>query len=452
MSGMFDFGRDLRRALSGRAGVPSRDGLTGGDVTLLDLLDLGMLKAEARGSAVAAGRVSAPDPARAALSASRVWRELARRSGDPMALRRAAAFAETAARKAEDQRRRDVVADAELDQAACAWLGVELFGDEGLEPAVGFILRRLAEASGRAGLQAQLGLAAMSARRALAAGDLDDALAAAAAFEAPLAALRPLARRDGLMRLALAEHRMVLADLLAGCGARLKDERLLDCALRELDAAADILSPEHEPLTAARIAMMRGETRILAGELTGDTAIIAEGVESLTGAVSDLDRDHSPLDWARAQISLGQALKTLGEATDSPRAFDQALGCFDRADMVLRQEPALALRALAANARSVCLGRLAELTGDVAVLDAAEAALRTELCGGFAGRDAVAWAVTQLGLARLYELRVEVTGRGQERLHHAAMAYDEALTVFAERGLRAYSDLAARGLERLRDR
>jgi tetratricopeptide (TPR) repeat protein len=452
MSGMFDFGRDLRRAFAGRAGVPLRDGLTGGDVTLLDLLDLGMLKAEARGAAIAAGRVSAPDPARAALAAARVWRELARRTGDPMTLRRAAAFAESAAAKAESARRRELQHEAELDQAACAGLGVELFGDDGLEPAIGFILRRVAETSGRPALLAQLGLAALAGRKALGDGDLDAALASAAAFEAPLAALRPLARRDGVARLAAIEHRMALADLLAACGARLKDDRLLTCALTELAAAERDLSPDHEPLAAARLGLRRGEILTLSGELTGDAGAIADGVERLTQAIGDIDRDHSPLDWARAQIALGQALQAMGEATDSPRAFDQALACFDRAELLLRREPALALRAVAANARSVCLGRLAEATGDIAVLDAAEAALRTELTAGFTGRDALAWAVTQLGLARLYELRVEVIGRGQERLPDAAMAYDEALTVFAERGLRAYSDLAARGLERLRER
>ncbi|MCE3289437.1 MAG: hypothetical protein K0R83_1449, partial [Caulobacter sp.] len=63
-----------------------------------------------------------------------------------------------------------------------------------------------------------------------------------------------------------------------------------------------------------------------------------------------------------------------------------------------------------------------------------------------------AWALTQLGLARLYELRVEITGRGDHRLAGAAMAYDAALEVFSEQGLRSLCDLAAQGLERLRER
>ena len=59
---MFDFGRDLKKLFGVDAGAPARaaahrDGLTGGDTSLLELLDLRLLVNEARSADVAAGRI-----------------------------------------------------------------------------------------------------------------------------------------------------------------------------------------------------------------------------------------------------------------------------------------------------------------------------------------------------------------------------------------------------------
>jgi hypothetical protein len=448
---MFEFGRELRRVLS-PAVSPPRDGVAGGDSALLDLLDLDMLRAEGRSADVAAGRVSARDPAARLLEASMVWREVARRSGDAVALRKAAACAQNAAEKYEAARRPAGAARARVEQAFCALLGADLFGDRGLESAVSATLTPVSQDPGPVGALALCGLAGLAGRRALLGGGIEVALAAAAGFEAPLKRLSEAGRGDSALRQAAAEQRAILADILAGCGARLKDQPLLDCALRELKRARASLDPAYEPLLCARIEAQTGSTQALLAELTADTHAAADGVQKLTDALEAVSRDHSPLDWTRIQAMLGRALQVLGEATDTPRAFDQALRCFDRAAFGLKDQTALNLRADVASGRANCLGRLAELTGDIAVLDAAEAALRSELTTAAPAADATAWALTQLGLARLYELRVEITGRGGDRLAGAALAYDSALEVFSEQGLRSLSDLAAQGLERLRER
>ena len=44
---MFEFGRELRRFFSAPA-VPPKDGMTGGDACLLELLDMKMLRAEGK--------------------------------------------------------------------------------------------------------------------------------------------------------------------------------------------------------------------------------------------------------------------------------------------------------------------------------------------------------------------------------------------------------------------
>ena len=55
-----------------------------------------------------------------------------------------------------------------------------------------------------------------------------------------------------------------------------------------------------------------------------------------------------------------------------------------------------------------------------------------------------------MNLARLYEARVEITGRDDGRLDRAAVALACAFDVFSELGLRSLTDLAAQGLQRWR--
>jgi tetratricopeptide (TPR) repeat protein len=449
---MFEFGRELRRVFSG--GVPGafKDGLTGGDSALLELLDLRLLMAEARAADVAAGRVSARDPAARQLEASIVWREIARRSGDPVALRKAASHAEAAGKAFAAQHRDAAQARARVEQAQCAMLGAELFGDDGLNAAAETVLRETTPAPGFASSLARCLLAGLAGRRALADGGLEAALDAAQAYETPFVRLAGPARNAALARLALADQRGARADILAGCGSRLKDLQLVGAALREIEMALASLDAAYEPLIVARLNVLKGSTLTLQGELTGDVGLLADGVDTLTAALSELSRDHSPLDWAKAQASLGLALQALGEATDAGRAFENAVSCFDRALLVLADQPELVLRATVVNNRAACLGLQAELTGDLAVLDAAEAAFKTELAGLSPGRDAVPWAIAQVNLARLYETRVEITGRDDGALDRAATALSVALDVFGEQGLRSLADLAARGLERLRER
>jgi tetratricopeptide (TPR) repeat protein len=449
---MFEFGRELRRVFSGAVPGAFKDGLTGGDSALLELLDLRLLINEARSADIAAGRISARDPAARQLEAAIVWREVARRSGDPVALRKAASHAEAAGKAFEQQHRAAAHARARVEQAQCAMLGAELFGDEGLNAAAEAVLRESAPAQGFAGSLARALLAGLAGRQALKDGGMEAALDAAQAYESPLARLSGPARNAALARLALADQQGARADLMAGCGSRLKDLPLIEAALREIDSALARLDAAYEPLIVARLQVLKGATQTAKGELTGDVGALADGVDTITAALAELSRDQSPMDWAKAQAALGLALQALGQATDAGRAFENAVACFDRALLVLAHQHELALRASVVSNRATCLGLQAELTGDLAVLDAAEAAFKTELAALSPARDAVPWAIAQVNLARLYETRVEITGRDDGALDRAATALAVALDVFGEQGLRSLSDLAAQGLERLRER
>lgn len=446
---MFEFGRELKRLF--RNG-DAAEGMTGGDASLLELLDLTMLRAEGRSAAIAAGRVGAKDPPRRQIEAAVVWRELARRTGDPAALRKAAQLAEAAANGLDRARRPKPWAEARCEQGRCALLGAELFGDKGLNAAADFAFAEAEAAAGPGLTQARAvaGRLVVEARGAVGQADKVALTELLGRFEPVLARMRIQGPRQSEARMASVELRLVRADLLATAGQRLRDPALLRRALDDLARDLAGLDPAYEPLTWAVAAMLRGAARAVLAEMDAELGEIATAVADLATVLETLRCDHSPIDWSRGQQALGDCLQILGEAADSDRAFDQAIGCYDRALLVLADQAGLPERSHAIYQRAVCLARRAEITCDLRGLDEAEAALRAELAGSGASRDPVGWAVRQLNFARLYEARVGVTGRDRGERAASAVALSAALDVFGEHGLRSLADTAARRLEALR--
>ena len=451
---MFELGRELKRFFATERGKAPTEGLTGGDSSLLELLESRLLAQEAKACDIAAGRIGAKDKPRRRLEAAIVWREVARRTGDPVALRKAAAGAETAAAGFEAAGRGDGWARARCEQAFCALLGAEIFGDPGLNAAaeIAFGEARSSVRGGLAAPLADIGLAAIEGRRRLDVADATEAQVWSARLTAPISALDTMAKRVPAARALAAEARLIRAEMLAGWGARLKDGDLLDMAAREAGTAAERLDSAYEPLTWVRAKIVHGQALALRGEAVGDVDCLAAGAGALALALDNLTRDHSPLDWARTQVALAQALQALGEAAGDARAFEHAVSCYDRAGLVLKETPALPLRGLASGSRAMCLARVAELTGDGAVLDVAEAAMKIELAQLSPRRDPVGWALAQLHLARLYEARLGMTGVDRGERASALIALDAALDVFGEHGLRSASVLANDAMDRLRDR
>jgi hypothetical protein len=446
---MFEFGRELRRLFAGGRVFPGKDGLCGGDASLLELLDLEMLRAEAKAADVAAGRVGARDRPRRILETAIVWRELARRTGDAVALRRAAASAQRAAEAFSKGHRPQAWARARLEQALCALLGAELFGDESLEAAAERAADAARPTGGAVGLLAQQTLAQIRARRAARSASLTAVRLAARTFNEPIATLETAGRRERALKLAAVEARIARAEMLVSAGLRLKDEGLLRAAIGDLGAAVERLDGAYEPLALARAQLARAGARGSLGELVGDVAAIATAVNDLAAALDRLGREHSPLDWARGQTALAHVLSQLGEATEGEAAFDKSIAAFDRAALVLQGAPGLLLRAQVATGRGLALTRSAELSGDRSRLDAAEAAFKAELATGPHRKDPVAWAVLQVQLGQVYAARLGLTGRDRGERAAAGLAFSAALDVFGEEGLRSFAAIAADGLERL---
>jgi len=343
---MFELGRELKRFFSAERLKATSDGLTRGDSSLLELLDSQLLAQEAKAADIAAGRIGAKDKPARRLEAAIVWREVARRTGDPIALRKAAAGAETAAAGFDANHRIDGWARARCEQAFCALLGADIFGDPGLSAAaeVAFNEARGSVRGGLAAPLADIGLAALEGQRILEISDADAARAWSSRLTAPIVALDTIAKRVPAARALAAEGRLVRADLLALWGARLKDGDLLDLAARDAADAADRLDSSYEPLTWVRAKVAQGQALALRGEAVGDIDALASGAGALALALDNLTREHSPLDWARAQVALGQALQALGEAAADAGAYEHAISCFDRASVALKDTPTLPLR------------------------------------------------------------------------------------------------------------
>lgn len=246
-----------------------REGLTGGDTSLLELLDVRLLANEARSADVVAGRIGAKDRGARLLEAAVVWRELARRTGDATALRKGAAQAEAAAKLFETERRHDALSAARCEQAVLAVLGADLFGDEGLVAAASATLARTPAHQRTAQCAAMT--AGLEGRAALAQNDLDRAMAAVGAFDGPLRVLAAAKRaKGGPARLMLAEHRATRIELILACAVRLKDRGLAEQAAGEAKAAAAVLDPDFEPLAWARLQGLRGAALVQLGELDGE--------------------------------------------------------------------------------------------------------------------------------------------------------------------------------------
>ncbi|HET9160759.1 MAG TPA: hypothetical protein VFN88_09105 [Caulobacteraceae bacterium] len=448
---MFDIGREFRRLFKPQgAFAPPRDGLTGGDAALLELLDLDMLKSEAKAADVAAGRVGVKDRGERCLQQCAVWRELARRTGDAEALRKAALCAEQAQIQFLKQKRLKGMAIARLEQGRCAVLGAELFGDEGLNAAADVALGEAAETGDKAlAASAALTRARIEVMNAIAQADAERTFLALANCER-LAPVPGGARTDRAGRLDAAKARADVAEAICAAGERFSDERLVERAIAMLSVLTQGLDAAYEPLTWARAGLLRGRALVVLGELTGEAGQIVEAVSQLTEVIDTVSRDHSPLDWAAAQLELARALEALSIAADAG-AIERAVNAYDRALLVLKRRPDLRQRAAAGINRALAVARRAEASPDRHAMDEAEANFRCELASADPAHDPAWWAVCQVALARIYEVRL---ARFSDRLarQRALFALTEALEVFSVQGLRELADVAVSAMDRLQAR
>jgi tetratricopeptide (TPR) repeat protein len=263
------------------------------------------------------------------------------------------------------------------------------------------------------------------------------------------AALAAAVRRSLLPHGLLDQLQCDRADVLLACGVRLGDARLLATARQVLDALSGGPASARDPLVRVRVQSLRAVAHARLGLAQDRIEDIAGAVELLVATLDGLRPEHSPLDWARLQRDLAITLQSLGEHSQTDRAFEHALSCYGRALWITREQPILALHAALAQDQAACLAQRARLAAEPGMLDAAVETLRRGLAALDPARDPVGWAIAQVNLAQLYLARLDLTGREADRAS-AGLALAGALDVFAEHGLRSMVDQANASLDRLR--
>ncbi len=444
---MFEFGRELRRIFRNQGRVDT-------DPSLYELLNLKLLITQGRALDIEGGRVSTKNRFAPYLEAAQIWREYARRTGDPAAVRRAANAAENAGK---DAKTAIEGAQAVLEQALTCILSVDLFESWELLASAEKLLAegRIVAADDEALRirynRAEGMLAARLAMRQGIADDLEPALLAMSHID------RAIERADQQMRKTHAARdridasvaRFERADLLMLVGLDRSDASLMDAVMKDFEALRVRLDAAYEPVTHARVVLRLAQATIWKGQIEGRPDVIGDGIALLTRDDEPVDYEHSPLDWVEHRHALAMGLQALAEVTMNQEIYDKAMAVYDQALKRPLQKP-LRLRAEIVNNRAACLARHAELKGDLRSLDKAELTFKDELRGVRAGDDPVSWAILQTNLARLYVARGDITGFMMERAE-AAYALEAAHDIFVEHGMKALGRSAMEYLDRVRE-
>ncbi|MDV6331893.1 hypothetical protein [Asticcacaulis sp. 201] len=445
---MFEFGRELRR-------IFRNQGRMDADPSLYELLNLQMLIAQGRELDIEGGRVSTKNRFSPYLEASQVWREYARRTGDPVALRRAATAAENAGKEA---RNTVDAAIAALEQAQTCILSYDLFETAELLPSAEDLL-----AGGRAAIQDDEALRArfnrvesqLAARLAVKQGiseDLELAMLAMSHIDRAVerADKRVQRSHSNADKIEAAQARFERGDLLMMVGLDRCDSTLMLAVIKDFQALKDRLDAAYEPVTYSRVLLRLAMAHVWKGEIEGRPEVISEGIALLSSDDEPVDFEHSPLDWVAHKQALAMGLQALGELTLSEEVYEKAMQIYDLA-LKRPLQKGLALRGQLINNRAGCLAKHAEIKGDMRTLDKAEADFKAELRVCKPDADPVGWAILQTNLARLYVARGDISGFMMERTE-AAYALEAAVEIFEEQGVKSLARAAKVQLDRVREK
>ncbi|MET4682782.1 hypothetical protein [Brevundimonas faecalis] len=377
---MFEFGRDLRRLFE-----KARDS---DDLGWLELIGLNLVEAEARLQSTDAGRVSCSRPHEAALRASALWREHARRAGTAASLEKAEAAARDAAAAAQND---DQGVRAALAMAQAGMLAFDLCGEPARLTAAGGLLaalptaRRSDTAAAVAALHARL-----KSREAALSGDAEALNEASALMEAALHGLkhgrRPIEDELKLERAALM--------LEAGLAAR--DPHILDQAGRDLRALVEACPPDQRPISRARALALCAAGMAALAAVAGSPLARDQAQALFDAAADQFTPDHSPMDWAAVQV-----LRAEREPLP-PLVLAQA--------EALTEGGGLVLGAMAHERRVAQeVGRAGSI-GDLRALLEIEAGLRSRLARPAPATTPLDWASDQIGMARVALARARWTG------------------------------------------
>ena len=408
---MFEFGKDLRRLF-----VQARES---DDLGWLELISVNLLSREAKSLTTDGGRVSCSQPSQTWRRASVLWREHARRSGQPDSLAKALTTAEDAlkAAKSDDDRARALLAAAQA-----LIVKFDLFGDrdavvQAAELAREVNAKRLPTLASCAGVHARI-----RARQARISERKEDRQDAAALMDAALHALtkhNPVEADD---------LRLDSAALALEGGIIQRDARLLDQAGRDLTALVEACAPDRRPLTRARALALCAAGLSALAAMADDAVAMRKGHEMFDAAADQFFVDHSPLDWVAIQVA----------RSIDPTAPLEPI----RQSVALTTGQGTILGALALDLMASREIGSAAAAGDLNELTRIETRVRRRLADRSVVPSAIDWAVDQIAMARLMIARADLMGSDPDQ---AAFVLAEAAEAAQDHGVPVLAD-RARGL------
>jgi tetratricopeptide (TPR) repeat protein len=119
------------------------------------------------------------------------------------------------------------------------------------------------------------------------------------------------------------------ADALSDYGEIKGDNVAFHEAITIYQKVLGLFTRKRSPLEWARAQVSLGNTLRRLGEREVDTIWLEQAVIAFQVALEELTRKRSPLEWARAQVNLGTALSSLGERESDTAQLCQRQSNFD---------------------------------------------------------------------------------------------------------------------------
>jgi tetratricopeptide (TPR) repeat protein len=233
------------------------------------------------------------------------------------------------------------------------------------------------------------------------------------------------------------------AEALYRQGDERGDNAALMAAVERYRILARLRPRERVPLDWARTQNNLGNALQTLGAREAGTARLEEAVQAYRAALEEWTRERVPLDWALTQNNLGNALWTLGAREAGTARLEEAVQAFRAAlEEWTRERVPLQWAGTQMNLGNA-LRALGEREAGTARLEEAVQAYRAALEERTRERAPLDWARTQMNLgAALWTLGEREAGTA--RLEEAVQAYDGALAVFKTAGAGYYAEMAQR--------
>jgi tetratricopeptide (TPR) repeat protein len=216
------------------------------------------------------------------------------------------------------------------------------------------------------------------------------------------------------------------ADALYLQGYELGDKGALLSAIELRKRLVELIPRERVPLQWARTQNNLGNALRALGERESGRARLEEAATAFREALKERTHERVPLQWAQTQDNLGFALLRLGLRESGTAKFEEAAAAFREALKERTRERVPLQWAGTQNNLGQALFRLGEREAGTAKLEAAAAAFREALKEWTRERVPLAWAIAQNNLG----LALQALGEresGTARLEEAVAAYREAL-------------------------